>query len=106
MKRIFLLFLMALLLSSCGFFNFLRNDSRVQVVKTSDSAYQVARLPEFRDGYATRISSSAAITSWEPRAGCTRAATELGGPDKALKCSASPVTLSTLGTLDVGLVRP
>ena len=106
MKRALLLSLAVLLLSSCGLVNFLRSDSRVQVVKTSEGVYRVARLPEYQTGWATRINSSATITAWEPREGCTRVTTELGGANKALSCSASPAVVNTFGTLDVGLVRP
>jgi outer membrane biogenesis lipoprotein LolB len=105
-SRLFVVAFMALLLSGCGLLAFLQNDSRVQVLKVSEGVYQVSRLPEYQTTHATRINSSAVITEWEPRAGCSRVTTEIGGTDKALKCSASPAKISTFGTLDVGLVRP
>jgi hypothetical protein len=106
MKRLTLIVFTAFLLTGCSLFPFLQNDSRVQVVKLSEGVYQVSRKPESVSGYATRINSSATIGDWEPQAGCIRITTEAGGTDKALKCAASPVEVFTLGTLDVGLVRP
>jgi hypothetical protein len=105
-KRAFLLVLTLLLLVIAGCVpQFLQSDNRVQVVKLSEGVYRVARPPEYQTSHATRINSSAIITAWEPREGCTRVVTEVGGMDKALKCVASPVTVNTFGTLDVGLVR-
>ena len=104
-SRLFVVSVLALVLSSCGLLAFLANDSRVNVVRLSQGVYQVSTKPENLTANALRINSSAAITDWSPRGGCIRITTEVGGTDKALKCSVSPVNLDTFGTLDVGLVK-
>jgi hypothetical protein len=104
-SRLFVIAFMALLLSGCGLLAFLQNDSRVTVVRLSQGVYQVSTNPDNLTANALRINSSAIITDWSPRAGCIRITTEVGGTDKALKCSVSPVDINTFGTLDVGLVK-
>ena len=105
-SKVFVIALVALLLSGCGLVALFANDSRVTVSRLSEGVYQVSRSADTLTTHATRINSSAIITDWEPRGGCVRVGTEVGGADKALKCSASPVKVFTLGTLDLGLVRP
>jgi uncharacterized protein YceK len=102
-SRLFVLAFAVLLLSGCGLIAFLANDSRVQVLKVSEGVYQVSRLSEYQTTHATRINSSAVITGW--KGDCTRVTTEVGGPDKAVKCLDPTVEVFTFGTLDVGLVR-
>jgi hypothetical protein len=75
------------------------HDARVEVGPALDSAGQPIKgaysarrsVPEG----TTRITSSEAITDWAPKEGCVRVATTVGGPDKALRCTAQLVVFYT-----------